>query len=283
MIRRLALLLAIVPTSLGVVAVTASGASAEPKPRSITIGAKDFSFDAPPSIEGGSVKVTLDNTGAEVHQVDFIELDDGQTVESVLAAAGETGLQSTREIADYRSGPNSALPGGKTSSIQTLAPGNYAIACLLPGPDGIPHVVKGMIQPITVEKPGKAADQKPPKATKVALEDYHFDVPKSFKGTGTIDITNKGDELHELVVGKLQDGKTIQDVVAFGSQPAFQPWTIPQPYDDIGGITAMSNGNKSRITLSKLDPGDYGFFCFVPDEEGVSHVAAGMVYPFTVK
>ena len=132
-----------------------------------------------------------------------------------------------------------------------------------------------MIQPITVEKPGKAADQKPPKATKVGLEDYHFDVPKSFKGTGTIDITNKGDELHELVVGKLQDGKTIQDVVTWGSQPPFQPWTIPQPYDDIGGITAMSNGNKSRIRLSNLDPGDYGFFCFVPDEEGVSHVRRG--------
>jgi len=283
MSRRLVLLLAIVPTALGILSISASGASAEPKPTSITIGAKDFSFDAPPSIPGGSVKVTLDNTGAETHQIDFVELDDGQTVESVLAAAAATGLQSTRKIADYRSGANSARPGGSTSSIQTLTPGNYAIACLLPGPDGIPHVAKGMIQPITVEQPGKTANQKPPKATKIVLEDYQFDVPQSFKGTGTIDITNKGDELHELVVGKLQDGKTIQDVVTWGSQPAFQPWTIPQPFDDIGGITAMSPGNKSRIKLSNLEPGEYGFFCFVPNEDDVSHVAEGMVYPFTVK
>ncbi len=282
MFRRFALLLAVVPTALGVFAVTASGAAAEPRPRSMTIGAKDFSFDAPPSIPGGSVKVTLDNTGAEVHQIDFIELDDGVTAESLLAKAAETGLQSTLGDADYRAGANSALPGKKTSSIQTLAPGNYAIACLLPGPDGIPHVVKGMIQPITVEKPAKAAEQKPPKTTKVVLEDYEFDVPKSFKGSGTLEISNEGEELHELVVQKLDDGKTIQDVITWGSQPLFQPWTIPPPATDIVGITAMSPGNKSRIKLSNLEPGDYGFFCFVPDHEDVSHVQLGMVYPFTV-
>lgn len=283
MFRRLALLLAIVPTSLGVFAVTASGASAEPKPRSITIGAKDFSFDAPPIIEGGSVKVTLDNTGAETHQIDFIKLEDGQTPDSVLAAAGANGLQSIQDVADFKSGANSTPPGGKTASTQTLGPGNYAIACLLPGPDGIPHAVKGMIQPITVEKPAKAASQSAPKATKIGLKNYEFDVPKSFKGTGTIDITNKAtDEIHELVVGKLKDGQTVQDVITWGSQPLFQPWTLPQPYEDIGGITGMSPGNKSRIKLSNLEPGDYGFFCFVPDKKDVSHVKLGMVYPFTV-
>ena len=44
----------------------------------------------------------------------------------------------------------------------------------------------------------------------------------------------------------------------------------------------MSPGNKSRIKLSNLEPGDYGFFCFIPDAEDVPHVKLGMVYPFTV-
>ena len=83
-------------------------------------------------------------------------------------------------------------------------------------------------------------------------------------------------------VQKLDDGKTIQDVITWGSQPLFQPWTIPPPATDIAGITAMSPGNKSRIKLSNLEPGDYGFFCFLPDNEDVSHVQLGMVYPFTV-
>jgi uncharacterized cupredoxin-like copper-binding protein len=283
MLRRLVLLLAIIPTALGIFAISASAASAEPKPRSITIGAKDFSFDAPPTIKGGTLDVILDNTGAETHQIDFIELADGQTVESLLAAAAADGLQSVQDLGDFKAGANSTPPGGSTSSIQTLSPGNYAIACLLPGPDGIPHAVKGMVQPITVTKPAKAADQKPPKLTKIGLVNYQFNVPKSFKGTGNIDIVNKSDdEIHELVVGKLKDGETVQDVITWGSQPLFQPWTLPQPYEDIGGITAMSPGNKSRIKLSNLEPGEYGFFCFLPDKEDVSHVQLGMVYPFTV-
>jgi uncharacterized cupredoxin-like copper-binding protein len=284
MLRRLVLLLAIVPTALGVLSISASGASAEAKPRSITIGAKDFSFDAPPSIKGGNVKVTLDNTGAETHQIDFIKLDEGTDMAAYLEASATQGLQATQDVADYRGGPNSAPAGGSTTATQVLTPGNYVIACLLPGADGIPHVAKGMIQPITVEKPGKQADQKAPKTTKIGLKNYQFDVPTSFEGDGTLAITNNSsDELHELVVGKLKDGQTIQDVITWGSQPLFQPWTLPQPYDDIGGITGISPGNKERIKLSNLEPGDYGFFCFLPNDEDVSHVQLGMVYPFTVK
>jgi hypothetical protein len=31
-----------------------------------------------------------------------------------------------------------------------LTPGNYALICLIPSPDGVPHVAKGMMVPIEV-------------------------------------------------------------------------------------------------------------------------------------
>lgn len=278
--NRLLVLAALIPASLGVVGITS--ASAEPKPSSVTIGAHDFAFDAPPTMPGGTVKVTLDNTGAEVHQIDFIKLDPGVD-QAAFTTALAANLQGSQDVAIYKGGPNSAAAGKKTSATQTLAPGNYLIACLLPGPDGVPHIVKGMVQPITVTKPAaKAPTQAKPKTTPVRLEEYDFDTLPKFDGSGTIDIVNKGKQIHELVVGKLQDGKSIQDVIAWGSQPLFQPNPYLQPYDDVGGITGISPGAKSRIKLGKLSPGDYGLFCFIPNDQGVSHIADGMVYPFTV-
>jgi hypothetical protein len=280
MLRRFAVLVAILPGTLGLVSV--AGAAAEPKPRAVTVGAVDFAFDAPPNMPGGRVRVTLDNTGAEVHQIDFIKLKEGVDQDAYLAAI-TANFQGSRDVASYLGGPNSALPGERTSSTQTLSPGDYLIACLLPGPDGVPHVAKGMIQPITIERAGRQVEQKTPKTTRVVLRDYQFDTPARFDGSGPIEIVNRGEELHELVMGRLNDGATPQDVITWGSQPLFVPNPYPQPYRDVGGITAIDPGRRSRINVGQLEPGNYGLFCFVPNAEDESHITLGMLFPFTVR
>jgi hypothetical protein len=44
-------------------------------------------------------------------------------------------------------GPNPREIGDTSSSTVALEPGNYALLCFVPGPDGIPHVAKGMVRP----------------------------------------------------------------------------------------------------------------------------------------
>jgi uncharacterized cupredoxin-like copper-binding protein len=122
-----------------------------------------------------------------------------------------------------------------------------------------------------------------PKASPVRLQDFDFDTLPKFDGSGPIRIVNQGSELHELVLGRLPAGKTVQDVIAFGSAPLFQPNPTPQPYEDVGGITAISPGKRARIDVGNLSPGNYGLFCFIPNKDGTSHVALGMVLPFTVR
>jgi uncharacterized cupredoxin-like copper-binding protein len=284
--KRLLALATILPAALGTLAIRP--AAAAPKPSSVMITARDYSFEAPNSVPGGTVKVTLDNQGAEDHHLNFVRLDDGVDQQALLGAL-MAGFQSSRDVASFKGGPNGAEPGRTATSTQQLEPGNYVIACLIPGPDGVPHVVKGMIQPITVEPapevapPKSSKSSKSSKATTVVLDDYDFDPAPAFDGTGTIDIVNRGDELHELVVGKLGDGTTIADVVEWGSQPVFQPWDLPRPFTDPVGITVISPGVRNRVRLGDLAPGRYGLFCFLPGPDMVSHVALGMAYPFEVE
>lgn len=281
MLKRLAVLMATLPAGMGVFGVP--GASAEPKPRSVTIGAADFSFDAPPSIPGGRVKVTLVNKGAEIHHAVFIKLKPGVDQGTFLAGLAQGGLQSGVENGSFLGGPNGAAPGARASSVQVLSPGDYLLACLRPGPDRIPHVIKGMVQPITIEPAVKQPERAAPKTTKLVLKDYEINPSAKFDGSGTIDIVNRGEELHEVTVGRLQDGKTPQDVIAWGSQPLFVTSTLPQPFDDVDGITPIDVGARSRIDLGQLEPGDYGLFCFLPNAANESHIALGMLYPFSVR
>jgi hypothetical protein len=47
-------------------------------------------------------------------------------------------------------GPNAPAPGRTSAAVVDLAPGTYAFICVIPSPDGTPHVAKGMARPFTV-------------------------------------------------------------------------------------------------------------------------------------
>ncbi len=103
-----------------------------------------------------------------------------------------------------------------------------------------------------------------------------------FRGPGrlparrTIKVVNTGDELHELLIGRVMPGTTdaqVQSYYASGS-------TSPAPYalePVLRGVAAMDPGRVAYVRFHHLRPGRYSLLCFVPDDmTGLPHVAEGM-------
>lgn len=268
-------------------AVTLNGGPATAAPgdetgatQTLEIKAGDFSFEAPSTLPAGRTRVVLDNTnGAEPHQATLVRLNDGVTSSDYLAALAQS-FDAATERGKLLGGPNSAAPGKDSGVVVDLKAGNYAVLCLIPSPDGTPHVVKGMMRDLTVTEAEAKPRSKAKKLPVLPLSEYQFKVPKQL-GRGAVEILNKGKEAHEAVIAKLPPGKTIQDVVAWVTPP-FVPAPGPQPFEDVGGTAPMAPGTRVRLDTG-LPKGKYVLLCFIPDASGTSHLKLGMVHPFTVR
>ncbi|HTH05730.1 MAG TPA: hypothetical protein VL916_07660 [Ilumatobacteraceae bacterium] len=109
----------------------------------VDVVATDYTFDMPEALEAGRTTFVLTNDGSEAHFLFIGSLDEGATVESVMAS--ESGINET-----WSGGL--AAPGGEDDEVLTfdLEPGNYVVACFVPGADGTPHAFMGMAQELTV-------------------------------------------------------------------------------------------------------------------------------------
>lgn len=115
----------------------------------------------------------------------------------------------------------------------------------------------------------------------VSGKDYSFSgVPKKIKaGPVSFEFTNDGKEPHELLLFRVNDGVTesVEQIVALPEEEGRAKVT------EIGGT--FSEPGKGDHSVFNLEPGRYGFACFVPvggGEEGPPHVTRGMHAEFEV-
>src|SRR4051794_12778294 len=161
--------LAVLPLALGAYVRNRAGEAAPP---TITVTARDFTLDMPDTLTAGATTLRLVNQGTEFHHIWIARLDEGRTVSDVLEALkSRAGLPAWLKDAG---GPNAPRPeGGEASATVMLEPGNYIVACMIPGPDGIPHIMKGMVRPLTVVRSGTAAAA-PSADVVMTLRDFNF-------------------------------------------------------------------------------------------------------------
>jgi len=246
--------------------------------RSVTVTANDYAFTAPDSIPAGLTEIKLVNRGTEMHHVWLIRLDAGKTLKDLFAAMekSEAGLPSwARDVG----GPNTPGPGGESSAILRLAAGRYAMICVIPSPDGKPHVMKGMAKEVTVTPaPSNGANANLRISSTMTLTDFAFGFSQPLAaGAQMIRVKNDAAQPHEVVIVRLQPGKKIEDVLAW-----MEKMQGPPPGQPIGGTTPMAKGEENIVSLD-LTPGEYGMVCFVPDaKDGKPHFMHGMMTQFTV-
>jgi hypothetical protein len=269
-----------------VVALPAAAAGDDKGTRTLQVMAVDFGLTAPESVPAGRTRIEVMNHGAEPHQAALVRLEAGRTREQYLGALASS-FEAASEFGKFVAGPNGAEPGGASKVTADLEPSRYLILCLIPSPDGTPHVIKGMIRDLEVTGRAPKSESKPKRAPVVHMSEFHFDLPKSFvKAVSTgapIDVVNDGKRDHEMVVSRLPDGVEIKDIVDWSNHPLFTPEPFPQPQVDMAGTTMLAPGARARLQLD-LPPGRYALLCFLPDKaSGTSHLYQGMSYPFTVR
>jgi len=284
--NRLALTAALVAVvlTLGACAPAAPAAVTAKIPE-ITIHAVDFSYNAPTQIQSGLVTLTLVNDGKEAHQAQLARLNDGVTMDQLMAAL-QKGPENGLSLVSLDGGPNAVEPGQKQTVTVNLPAGNYVLLCFISGSDNVPHLAKGMVAPLTVAAaPGGAAGApnpaaaEPPSTGTVTLKDFTIGLPdKVQSGAQVWKVTNNGPQPHEFTLLRLADGKTEQDIATFMQSPSGPP-----PFTYAGGFGAISPGATGWVDLD-LKPGSYVAVCFVPDPNtGKAHAELGMITPFTVQ
>jgi hypothetical protein len=240
-------------------------------------GDAEYRFALPDSVPAGRTRMTLANDGAEAHQAQLFHLHEDAAVEDLLDALARGGPPAALETGEYVGGTAMVAPGerSRADAVVDLAPGDYVLLCLIPAPDGRPHVAHGMLHPFSATgSPGDLPVPRPDGS--VGLRDYRFDVPAAVEGDALLELTNRSAaEPHELMVTRVEDGVTAEDVgraLAEGSAPPATP---------LGGMQAILPGASQRLQLD-LDPGRYVLVCEVPSPDGVDHHRKGMITELTV-
>jgi hypothetical protein len=243
----------------------------------ITIRTRDYVFyETPDTLLAGATHIRLVNDGPDLHHVQLVRLEEGKTVADLMQAM-KAGPGPMPAWAVDVGGPNTPVPGESSAAMLDLETGNYALICFIPAKDGVPHVMKGMIRPLTVVSNVNAAML--PKADIVlTLKDYSFDFDKPLTaGKHTIRLENAAPQSHEAVLVQIAPGKTVTDVLKWLEKPQGPP-----PGKPLGGTTGFAQGEVNLITHD-FAAGEYGLICFIPDaKDGKPHFMHGMVKQFTV-
>ena len=102
----------------------------------------------------------------------------------------------------------------------------------------------------------------PPVDGEIELIDWAFGAPDSITAGATYRVVNRGDQVHQLGISALGDGKTADDVLAYLGGEV--PDATPPPMRDLSGTGWLSPGQSQHLTLD-LPLGPYVFVCYLVD------------------
>lgn len=265
----------------GSAAGSAGGGVAEAAvaPAVVHFTAKDFAFEGPDTIASGMTTLVLHNDGPNLHNLVLIRLEDGKTfadLQAGVAAMKGPGLPPGWAV--LSGGVNPPDPGSDTEGTLDIAPGNYAVVCVVDAPDHVPHMMKGMMKALTVVPATTAPAPAPTADLTVSEVDFAFGFSaQPTAGRHVIKVVNNGTQVHEFELIRLAPGKTLNDLMQWG-----QTYQGGLPGSSLGGSAPMVPGMVEYVPMD-LTPGNYVALCFMPDPTtGKPHLAEGMVYQFTI-
>jgi len=246
-------------------------------PNVVTFKAVDFAFQGPDTIPAGLTTIRMDAGGKELHQLSIFRIDSGKTYDEVKGALKNPNGPPPKWFVEVV-GVNPPVPGHTAEVTANLDAGRYMMLCFIPSPDGVPHMAKGMVKPLTVVGTAVAAAE--PKAdVQMTLTDYDFVLSTPFTaGQHTIRVVNTAPQAHEVFLVRLAPGKSAQDLVKWVDK-----MQGPPPAEPMGGVTGLASGGYAYFPAQLEAGGSYALLCFLPDaKDGKPHVMHGMVKEFKV-
>lgn len=130
--------------------VTASATTAAAPAADITIELSEYKFTPSKAFTAGSHVVNVVNKGGQLHEVLFVRLAPGKTLDDMgkWIAADMKGEPPGEPLG----GTSAESPGGSMLVPLELTAGNWAMICFIPdAKDGKPHMEHGMVMPFKVD------------------------------------------------------------------------------------------------------------------------------------
>ncbi len=220
----------------------------------------------------------MKNVGKELHIAALGRVRDGRTYADAVKDL-QSPTPPENPAADVEIGGIASTSPGESSTVTLLLqPGMYYFACFIPGPDGAPHVAKGMVESFEVVDIPVAPAAAPPASGKVVGKNFSYTTDYKVKaGEQIIEFVNEGTQAHEITLVEFTAGKGPADLQAFFESPTGAP---PATFygGPVAGILPVT-WRTPKLVAGK----SYFFMCLIPDEaDGVPHAAKGMVLPVTV-
>lgn len=246
-------------------------------PAEVTVVAREYSFEGPRTVPAGFVKLRMVNRGREAHHTQLLRLAPGKTFtdfQRALQAGGPPPSWVT-----LVGGPGAADPGGEANATTYMPAGEYVMLCFVPAPDKKPHVMHGMIRPLTVTARKRVTGSAPRPDASIRLVDYGFDMKLPVRaGRRTFEVWTDAPQPHEVILVRLNPGATAAQFLHWVEAPAGPP-----PGSFVGGVSGLSSRERAYFTAN-LRRGSYTLVCFVPDhKDGRPHILHGMVREITVE
>jgi hypothetical protein len=236
----------------------------------------------PSQIPAGILALTVVNDTNAESGVDLGRANPGATLAQIKAVSNGQSISSfirLTQLVTFLGGANSVPPGASEAVIVDVrTPGIYGLHIGGNNGPGTDTTFK-----VTGEAGRTAA--LPGADLVVRLKDMKIlGLPKHLAaGRISIKVTSQGPSVHEMVVVRLNAGKTQRDVQAYLRSPEGANGGPPDWVHAIGGMETISPHQSAVVTL-KLIPGYYVAVCFMPDvkKHGIPHVMEGMITHFTV-
>jgi uncharacterized cupredoxin-like copper-binding protein len=250
----------------------------------ITVAAVEYSFDAPESVPAGWTRFTLENQGELEHDFQLFKIEEGKTLDDVMAALE---AESPPEWAEFY-GSATAAAGESNWFTANLTPGSYVYLSFGSEESGPPDAAQGMLGALTVTEAAGPVTEEAPIDEDVSIElvDHQFVIEGELAaGEQVLRVVNTGSEMHEVTFFKLNEGKTMNDFLTL-IQQEMSGEPVPEsdiPGEFVGG-TILSPGLVT-YTAQAFAPGDYVLICFVPSPEHdmQPHAALGMIQQVTIQ
>lgn len=250
----------------------------------LTFRAIDYAFEVEGDLRPGATTIVMPNEGEFEHYALFFRVEGDHTVDEVIEALGalEEGAEWP-EWAVWKGGP-SILSPGETAEVNVLfEAGRYVYLCPIgeDDPDGIPHFEKGMFGEMTLEGEENTAEL-PAADIEVTGEDdgigesYAFGgLPESVDaGEALVEFSNVGSEPHEMIALRTPEGYTLDETLGI----LFGEVEPPEDFEylALGGPAPILPGDRQQLRMNLETGSNYVFLCFLPNPEGVPHIALGM-------
>ena len=121
----------------------------EPDSRGVVTMGPGMVIGVPDNFDGRGTWQFVNSDGNDVHEAALVKLAPGATAADVVQWAQS--FEGTPPF-DGEFGSMGALGPGQHAwmTLDPGAPGDYVLICFIPGRDGKPHVMNGMVRPVTV-------------------------------------------------------------------------------------------------------------------------------------